>query len=118
MNISWRTETGHLSCRWSGAGNWTPYSPNWMKQCCDVRGSYLPPQPDFASHSPFGGPSWFVPSGGLEYRRRHASRISVAQVSVLWQSGLAWRIPVQATSYTFHGNLTKCPTVPVTSHSA
>jgi len=25
----------------------------------DIQGSYLSPLPDFASHSPFGGPSWF-----------------------------------------------------------
>jgi hypothetical protein len=62
MTVSWETESGYLSCHWKDAGKWIPYNPNWMKECGDVRGSYLPPQPDFASHSPFGGASWFVPS--------------------------------------------------------
>jgi hypothetical protein len=26
-----------------------------------MQGAYLPPVPDFASHSPFGGASWFQP---------------------------------------------------------
>jgi hypothetical protein len=30
-----------------------------MQEASDVQGSYLPPVPDFASHSPFGGATWF-----------------------------------------------------------
>jgi hypothetical protein len=26
-----------------------------------MEGAYLEPVPDFASHSPFGGPDWFEP---------------------------------------------------------
>jgi len=40
MNASWRTETGHLWCRWSEAVHWTPYIPNWMKDFGDARDSY------------------------------------------------------------------------------
>lgn len=59
MQSSWQNETGHLVCRWSEAGQRLPYNPRWMQDASDVHGSYLPPVPDFASHSPFGGPSWF-----------------------------------------------------------
>jgi len=60
MTSSWRSEKGHLACRWSGAAEdeGGGYRPQWM-QGSDIRGSYLPPLPDFAGHSPFGGPSWF-----------------------------------------------------------
>jgi hypothetical protein len=30
-----------------------------MQEASDVHGSYLPPLPDFASHRPFAGASWF-----------------------------------------------------------
>jgi hypothetical protein len=30
-----------------------------MQEASDIQGSYLPPLPDFASHSPFGGAFWF-----------------------------------------------------------
>jgi hypothetical protein len=32
-----------------------------MQQASEIQGSYLPPVPDFASHSPFGGATWFLP---------------------------------------------------------
>jgi len=32
-----------------------------MQENPHIQGSYLPPIPDFASHSPFGGPDWFEP---------------------------------------------------------
>jgi hypothetical protein len=35
------------------------YNPLWMQETSDIQCSYLPPAPDFASHSPFGGASWF-----------------------------------------------------------
>jgi len=35
------------------------YRPPWMQESSDAQGSYLPPVPDFASHSPFGGATWF-----------------------------------------------------------
>jgi len=56
---SWKMETGQLRCRWSEVGQRTPYNPRWMQEASDVQGSYLPLITDFASHSPFGGPSWF-----------------------------------------------------------
>ncbi|HUK48553.1 MAG TPA: hypothetical protein VLW06_13210 [Terriglobales bacterium] len=36
-----------------------PSHPAWMDQMKDIQGSYLPPLPDFADHSPFGGATWF-----------------------------------------------------------
>jgi hypothetical protein len=57
---SWQTETGHLSCRWSEVGQRFPYNPRWMQEVSDIQSGYLPPGPDFASHSPFGGAThWF-----------------------------------------------------------
>jgi len=58
MTSSWQIETGHLVCRWS-KGQRVPYNPPWMEEAPEAQGSHLPPVPDFASHSPFGGPSWF-----------------------------------------------------------
>lgn len=59
MSSSWQMDAGHLVCRWSEVGRHVQYNPPWMQEASDARGSYLPPIPDFASHSPFGGPSWF-----------------------------------------------------------
>jgi hypothetical protein len=59
MSSSWKMETGHLVCRWFEVGRRVQYNPLWMQETSDVQGSYLPPTPDFASHSPFGGATWF-----------------------------------------------------------
>jgi hypothetical protein len=59
MKSSWQTETGQLICRWSDVGQHVEYSPRWMQEASEIQGSYLPPIPDFASHSPFGGPAVF-----------------------------------------------------------
>jgi hypothetical protein len=59
MRSSWQTETGHLACRWSEAGQHVQYHPGWRQGSSDVQSGYFPPIPDFASHSPFGGASWF-----------------------------------------------------------
>jgi hypothetical protein len=37
------------------------YSELSIQEAWDHQSSYLQPIPDFASHSPFGGPSWFQP---------------------------------------------------------
>jgi hypothetical protein len=58
MRLSWQMETGHLVCRWSEVGQRVQYNPLWMQETSDIQGSYLPPIPDFASHSPFGGATW------------------------------------------------------------
>jgi hypothetical protein len=50
-------------CRWAEVRQHVQYNPPWMREASDVQGSYLPPLPDFASHSPFGGArgaSWFL----------------------------------------------------------
>jgi hypothetical protein len=60
MRSSWEMKTGHLVCRWSQVGQRVPYNPHWMQETSDIQGSYLPPIPDFASHSPFGGATWFL----------------------------------------------------------
>ena len=56
---SWQAEAGHLSCRWSEIEH-DLYNPTWMQEASNIPSSYLPPAPDFASHSPFGGTEeWF-----------------------------------------------------------
>ena len=57
MRSSWQTETGHVVCRWSKARQRVQYHPQWMQDTSNIQGSYLPPIPDFASHS--WGASWF-----------------------------------------------------------
>jgi hypothetical protein len=59
MKSLWQMDAGHLVCLWSAVGQKVQYNPPWMQQASDVQGSYSPPLPDFASHSPFGGASWF-----------------------------------------------------------
>jgi hypothetical protein len=59
MTTRWRAETGKLTCRWDGVEKHSEYDSTWMRDNAEVRGSYLAPVPDFASHSPFGGPDWF-----------------------------------------------------------
>jgi hypothetical protein len=59
MRSSWQSETGHLACRWSEVGQPAHYNPPWMREASES--GYVPPVLDFASHSPFGGASWFQP---------------------------------------------------------
>jgi hypothetical protein len=59
MKSSWQTETGHLTCRWAACNKDRPSTPTWMEVVSNVKGSYLPPLPDFPSHGPMGGASWF-----------------------------------------------------------
>jgi len=63
MKSSWQTDTGTLECRWSDVGRRVEYKSAWMQEACDIRGAYLPPITDFASHSPFGGASWLEAHG-------------------------------------------------------
>jgi len=59
MKSSWKVEKGHLVSHWSEDRMKVPSHPAWMDQMKDIQGSYLPPLPDFADHSPFGGATWF-----------------------------------------------------------
>ena len=61
MNRTWQVQAGHLSCSWSETGQRVAYNPCWMKEASEIPSGYLPPVPDFASHSPFGGAFWFQP---------------------------------------------------------
>lgn len=61
MKSSWQADAGHLACTWSELGQRVPYNPPWMPESPELHRSYLPPLPDFSSHSPFGGASWFEP---------------------------------------------------------
>ena len=57
----WQAETGQLECRWTEAGRKVDYDPPWMQTTSQIPEPYLPPLPDFASRSPFGGGAWFQP---------------------------------------------------------
>jgi hypothetical protein len=61
MKTSWQSDTGHLACHWSEVDLRDKYDPYWMQETSEVQSGYLPPLPDFASHSPFGGVAWFQP---------------------------------------------------------
>jgi hypothetical protein len=56
----WVFDGSSIACRWVEVGQRTAYASRWMEQG-DMDGSYLHPLPDFASHSPFGGATWFTP---------------------------------------------------------
>jgi hypothetical protein len=56
MKMAWETETGHLACRWSGAGEHVPYDPPWIQDASrSAQRKTTSPLPDFAMLSPFGG---------------------------------------------------------------
>jgi hypothetical protein len=63
MTSCWQIKEGHLARRWSGRMESAKYDAPWMQTASAIQSGYLPPPPDFASHSPFGGPSgfWFLP---------------------------------------------------------
>ena len=58
MKSSWNSKAGSLVCLWSFERE-PEYNLSWMQQTVEMQGSYLPPLTNFASHSPFSGPSWF-----------------------------------------------------------
>jgi hypothetical protein len=55
----WVSERGIIACRWTEVGQRMICASQWKEDA--MKGSYLPPPPDFASHSPFGGATWFTP---------------------------------------------------------
>jgi len=63
VNSSWQMKDGHITCRWFGLMEREKYQSPWMQTRSNIQGSYLSPMPDFANHSPFGGPYsfWFLP---------------------------------------------------------
>jgi len=56
---TWSSDGFRIACRWVEVGRPTAYESRWIED--EMKGSYLPPPPDFASHSPFGGATWFTP---------------------------------------------------------
>jgi len=61
MSMSWRTETGHMVCRWSEVGKGLEYNPRWIQ---DAPGTVSAPAPrlnSFTRLSPFGGGRWYLP---------------------------------------------------------
>jgi len=55
MHRTWQVQGGHLLCVWSEVAQQVGYSAGWMKEASDtdVPSGYLPPLPDFTSHSFF-----------------------------------------------------------------
>jgi hypothetical protein len=61
MKTGWQTDTGHLVCRWSEAGQRVQHQPSWTQETSNMQSSYMPPLIlDVARYSPFGT-SWFRP---------------------------------------------------------
>ena len=69
MHSSWKDDAGKLQCKWSDAGRSARYAAPWMAEVQASQGRYLEPVPDFASHSPFGGPAWFQPQSARRILR-------------------------------------------------
>lgn len=65
MTSSWQIKDGHLVRLWSGQVEHTECNSLLEQLPSGTQSGYLPPMPDFPSHSPFGGPSWFwfLPDG-------------------------------------------------------
>ena len=63
MHRTWQVQAGHLLCVWSEVAQHVGYSARWMKEASDtdVPSGYLPPVPDFTSHSFFCRALWFQP---------------------------------------------------------
>ena len=61
MTSSWQSESGHLALHWSEFAQSDQYHPRWLLEGSEAERGYVPPLPDFANHSPFGGVSWFQP---------------------------------------------------------
>jgi hypothetical protein len=59
MAIKWSIDGSRIVPRWTDIGRAADFKPEWMN-ASDVEGSHLDPLPDFASHSPFGGATWFT----------------------------------------------------------
>jgi hypothetical protein len=61
--MSWQTETGRISCRWSDLGEHVKYSAPWIQDSStnvdnpNVSASVL----DFTRLSPFGENEWYDP---------------------------------------------------------
>jgi hypothetical protein len=62
MKASWQSESGGLLCQWSdlleGDRSKSPITP---EASTGIYGSFLPPTPDFAAHSPLGSGEWYLP---------------------------------------------------------
>jgi hypothetical protein len=69
MISSWQLTDGSFVCSWSGQVERSQRDTPIMQETSDVQSGYLRPLPDFANHSPFGGPSWFwfLPQGYYQY---------------------------------------------------
>ena len=62
MQMSWQTETDHLVCQWSEAGERVQYNAAWLRDVSmrDQREDDAPAVADWTALSPFGG-RWFAP---------------------------------------------------------
>lgn len=66
MATAWKSEEGHLVCRWSEVGEQAPYNAPWMQATQNVNPKpHGPACLDFKRLSPFGGPNWYDPRRGF-----------------------------------------------------
>lgn len=59
MAIKWSIDGDKIVSHWADIGRAADFKPEWMN-ASDMAGSHLAPLPDFASHSLFGGATWFT----------------------------------------------------------
>ena len=59
MTIQWSFDENRSAMRWTDMTGKADQPSDANES--EMNGSYLAPLPDFASHSPFGGATWFTP---------------------------------------------------------
>jgi hypothetical protein len=78
MKTSWQSESGGLVCRWSALLDDESNSPITLRASTEAYASFMPPMPDFVTHSLLGSGEWYVPwnlrwsvsrSSSMEYQR-------------------------------------------------
>lgn len=60
MTSQWSFDGNRIVSRWTNISREAGQFSQQLN-ASDANGSYLVPLPDFASHSPFGGTTWFTP---------------------------------------------------------
>ena len=91
MTSTWQVETGHLVWHWSEFGQRDQYHPHWILESSEAPSGYIPPLPDFANHSPFGG-GWLGSSLTLpDATKRYSGRQHVQGDPARSRSFASWR---------------------------
>jgi hypothetical protein len=71
MKTSWQSESGGLICRWSGLLDDESNSPITLRASTEAYASFMPPVPDFVTHSLLGESGTFPGTCGQAYLALH-----------------------------------------------